>query len=241
MTLRIDKLSEIDSKFKRDLVDAYGKKFKKVLPTIKCATSEVIGIRPETFTDYYYPSVTSKTQIVYHFTAGVLHGSIGELTKQHVSVPYVLARDGTIYELHDPKFWSYHLGPSSHYSNKERSGASIGIEIDNIGPLTLKADGTLYDIYDKGYCLATDTASYDKVEYRGYHYFAKFTEAQYKALKDLTTQLTSKYKIPYQFIEPAKRFDFFPSVPKTGIVTHANYRSDKYDLAPNFDFNKVAK
>lgn len=236
MNLRIDRIPALEAGFKKTLLDASGNQFTAVNSILPNVTS----IR-STKHEYFYASPVTKDSICYHFTAGVLTGDISALTIQHVSVPYVIARDGTIYELFNPDFWSYHLGPSEHYNNKERSGRTVGIEISNIGPLKLKDDGILYDTYDKGYCLATDTASYDKVDYRGYSYYASFTDAQYSSLKDLTLQLTQRYNIAYEFIDPAKRFDFFTSAPKTGIVTHANYRADKFDLAPNFDFNRVAK
>lgn len=236
MTLRIEKIPTLEANFKKSLIDASGKKF----TVVKSTLNNVVSIRPPK-QEYYYASPVAKDSICYHFTAGVLTGDISALTTQHVSVPYVVARDGTVYELFNPDFWSYHLGIGSTFSNKERSSRTIGIEISNIGPLKLKDDGILYDAYDKGYCLATDTAAYTKVDFRGYHYFANFTDAQYAAIKDLTLQLTQKYKIAYEFLEPAKRFEFLTSVPKKGIVTHANYRSDKSDLAPNFDFSRVAK
>lgn len=236
MVLRIEKIPVLEATFKSTLTDASGKKFK----VVKSILNNVVSIRPPE-ANYYYASPVTKDSIVYHFTAGVLTGDISALTTQHVSVPYVVARDGTVYELFNPDFWSYHLGIGKTFSNKERSGRTLGIEISNIGPLTLKEDGLLYDIYNKAYCKATDTQYYDKVDFRGFHYFASYTDAQYAAIKDLTLQLTTKYKIPYQFIEPEKRFEFLPSVPKTGIVTHANYRADKSDLAPNFKFDRVAK
>ena len=234
MSLRIEKLPALEAGFKNGLVDASGKKFKVVTSIL----SDVVSIRPVK-EDYFYPTKTIKDSIVLHFTAGVLTGDISALTTNHVSVPYVVARDGTIYELFDPHYWAYHLGSSKFYGNQDRSSKTIGIEISNIGPLTLKDDGILYDIYNKGYCKLEDADFFNKVDYRGYHYFASYTEAQYASVQKLLEQLTEKFKIAYEFVAPEKRFEFSKSVPHKGIVTHANYRGDKFDLAPNFDFEKI--
>src|SRR3569623_2598586 len=52
-------------------------------------------------TSYFYREVLNKKRIVVHFTEGYLKGDIATLTKtdNHVSVPFVIARDGTIYNL----------------------------------------------------------------------------------------------------------------------------------------------
>ena len=236
MNLRINKIPVLEAKFKSGLVDSSGKKFSKVNGYLR----DVVSIRPPKH-NYYYAAPVAKDSICYHFTAGVLTGDLAALTTQHVSVPYVVARDGTIYELFNPNFWSYHLGSSKYFSNKERSSRTVGIEISNIGPLTLGSDGILYDIYKSPYCTVSDTAFYDKVSFRGYDYYASYTDEQYAAIKSLTEQLVKKYNISHTFLDEAKRFEFSKSVPASGIVTHANYRADKCDLAPNFDFSRVSK
>ncbi len=63
-------------------------------------------------TGYYYETEHKKERIVLHFTAGNVRSDMITLTTQdrHVSVPFVIARDGTIYQLFSSKFWSGHLG-----------------------------------------------------------------------------------------------------------------------------------
>ena len=64
-------------------------------------------------TSYYYEEEFPKERIVLHFTAGYLKGDIAQLSRQsvEVSVPFVIARSGLIYNLWKSKLWSYHLGP----------------------------------------------------------------------------------------------------------------------------------
>ena len=47
-----------------------------------------------------------------HFTAGSIEGDILTMTKANsfVSVPFVIARDGTIYQLFSSGHWAYSLG-----------------------------------------------------------------------------------------------------------------------------------
>src|SRR3989304_5905132 len=86
---------------------------------------------------FFFKEEFTKQRIVLHFTAGYLKGDVDTLTKpeNHVSVPFVIARDGSIYNLWTSKYWLYHLGPGAKGGSTEMSKTSIGIEISNIGYL----------------------------------------------------------------------------------------------------------
>src|SRR6266487_4514403 len=64
-------------------------------------------------TSFFFKEEKSKKRIVLHFTEGYLKGDIASLTRTNhqVSVAFVIARDGTIYNLWESKNWSFHLGP----------------------------------------------------------------------------------------------------------------------------------
>jgi N-acetyl-anhydromuramyl-L-alanine amidase AmpD len=201
---------------------------------------------------YYYEEEFPKQRIVLHFTAGFLKGDIAQLSRQsvEVSVPFVIARSGHIYNLWKSKYWSYHLGPGAIGGNTEMSRSSIGIEISNIGFLSKKTGGMLHSIYGKDdiYCTDAQTAFYQKLAapYRGERYYAKFTTAQYNSLILLLRFLTQRYNIPRTLIAPAKRFDPFASTTEAanfkGICSHVNFRpSGKWDIGPAFDWEKVEK
>ena len=144
--------------------------------TDKASKVQLNGLvcRPQSmYNTYFYTEETSKEKIALHFTAGHLQGDLGALSRKdyHVSVPFVIARDGTIYQMHHSKYWSYHLGRNALGGNKTQSQKTIGIEISNYGPLTLR-DGNLETAYSRPksnptrvdiYCKESDTDKYYKL------------------------------------------------------------------------------
>jgi N-acetyl-anhydromuramyl-L-alanine amidase AmpD len=210
-----------------------------------------ITCRPKNgYTGYFYDEKTTKKKIVLHFTVGHLRGDIGSLTSQdrgHVSTSFVLARDGSIYQLFSSAAWSYHLGKDAIGGNGAQSKISIGIEISNYGPLTKRGDNleTAYstppgkDIY----CTIQDTDQYIKLDtpYRGYRYFAAFTNEQYHNLILLLRYLTASYNIPRKFLPLPDRYEAKASASADfeGICSHVNFRSDKFDIGPAFDWDRV--
>ncbi len=203
-------------------------------------------------TSYYYEEEFPKERIVLHFTAGYLKGDIAQLSRQsvEVSVPFVIARSGLIYNLWKSKLWSYHLGPGSVGGNTEMSQRSIGIEMSNIGFLRKKTGGLLHTLYSTSdvYCTEADKSLYQKLpaSFRGEQYYAKFTAAQYASLNLLLRFLTTRYNIPRNLLPTEKRFKTFSSSTEAGdfkgICSHINFRpTGKWDIGPAFDWDRVAK
>lgn len=201
---------------------------------------------------FYYEEEHPKQRIILHHTAGYLKGDIAQLSRQsvEVSVPFVIARSGHIYNLWKSKYWSYHLGPGAIGGNAEMSQSSIGIELSNIGFLRKRAGGILHTVYGTNdvYCTEAQTAYYQKLPaaYRGERYYARFTSAQYNSLILLLRFLTHRYNIPRKLIAPLQRFESFDSVAKAqqfkGICSHVNFRSSgKWDIGPAFDWERVEK
>ena len=196
---------------------------------------------------YYHDTVYAKERIVLHFTAGGLTGDMSTLTRQdyHVSVPFVIARDGTIYQLYSSKFWSGNLGGDAlGNAGNAQDKRTIGIEISNFGPLKSTPD-SLRMTYGDGapYCTPAQTDAYQKLPapFRGYTDFATYTDEQYDSLIVLLRYLTAQYAIPRQFIPEPKRYLTTPDVLTfKGIVSHINYRKDgKWDLGPAFDWART--
>ncbi|GAB4029240.1 caspase family protein [Spirosoma jeollabukense] len=194
---------------------------------------------------YYHDTVYAKERIVLHFTAGGLTGDMSTLTRQdyHVSVPFVIARDGTVYQLYSSKFWSGNLGGEAlGNAGNNQDKRTIGIEISNYGPLTPKSGG-LQTIYGDTYCTLTQSDAFQKltVPFRGESTYATFTDAQYDSLIVLLRYLTTQYAIPRQFIPEPKRYLTTPDVLTfRGIVSHVNYRQrGKWDLGPAFNWARV--
>ncbi|MBL7813907.1 MAG: N-acetylmuramoyl-L-alanine amidase [Saprospiraceae bacterium] len=194
--------------------------------------------------NYFYTEKYPKTQIMIHFTEGHLRGDLSQLTKenQHVSVPFVIARDGGIYRLFGSEAWAFHVGKNPVGSTNEiLSRSSIGIELSNYGPLTLQGNDLLTP-YGDVYCSVNDTSEYIKLPkpYRGKSYFASFTEEQYDALIVLLRYLTALFNIPRAFLPENVRYEATTqAVGFKGIVSHVNVRADKIDIGPAFDWAKV--
>lgn len=196
-----------------------------------------------------------KQRIVLHFTAGNLSGGINTLTTQNfrVSVPFVIARDGTIYQLFPSKDWSGHIGAGigNAGTGNAQDKVTIAIEIINYGYL-VERGANLETIYSRPkdnpgridlYCPLTQTEAYQKlnVPFRDQKYYASYTQPQYESLIILLRFLTKKYNIPRQFLNESVRYQGTQDVLSfKGIVSHVNYRTGgKWDLGPAFDWQQV--
>jgi len=243
-------ISTHENTFQSNGVDSFGKKFilKDGTFPIK-GTGDTIKImdcaRDNGDKSFYYQEETTKKKIVLHFTMGYLKGDIATLTKQHVSVPFVIGRNGLIYNLFASKYWSYHLGPGAIGGNTGMSKECIGIEISNIGPLKKIGDNLVTTYSDQDiYCSLAEAQYYTKLKtkYRGFEYFATYTAAQYEAISKLIKFLCAKYNLPKNFLNEPERYEVMTEIgfkTFTGIVSHVNCRKDKADIGPAFDWNKI--
>ena len=199
-------------------------------------------------TSFYYQEKNTKTQIVLHYTAGFLKGDIAALSKpnNHVSTPFIIARNGNIINLWSSAYWSYHLGSGAIGGNTRGSKRTIAVEISNIGFLK-RIDNKLVTVYSDTdvYCDINQTRFYTKLDspYRGAYYYATFTRQQYDSLLLLLRYLTAAYNIPKEFLPEDKRYvvgNESDLVNFKGIVSHVNYRaSGKWDIGPAFDWERI--
>jgi len=240
-----------EADFRAKGIDSDGKKFNlepsKVTIPGTADTFEVVTAKLANGDEsFFYKDTPAKERIVVHFTAGYLKGDMAALSKKdnHVSVPFVVGRDGTIYQLFASKFWSYHLGKGAAGGNSTMSQSAVAIEMSNVAYLREK-NGTLVDPYGAPYCTTADTDAYQVLStpYRGYTRFATFTDAQYKSLINLLRYITATYKIPAAFLPEPQRYDVYQDVASfKGITTHVNYQPQSYgkwDFGPAFDWARV--
>jgi N-acetylmuramoyl-L-alanine amidase len=194
---------------------------------------------------FFYKEVTPKHRVVLHYTAGYLRGDIATLTTMgnHVSVPFVVARDGTIYNLWASRYWSYHLGAGAQGGNTQMSKTSVAIELSNIGWLTRRGSNLVtYFGNSDVYCSAGETKFYTRIPpYREKSYFATFTDVQYESVIKLLRYLTDTYAIPRVFLSATERYDVLATVDSfRGITSHVNYRpTGRWDIGPAFDWERV--
>ena len=255
--MRFDTLPQIEARFRSDNASLL-KPFSVPVPG-ENLTLNGQAFTPKT-TDYYYSTEHPKQRIVLHFTAGNLRSDMQSLTQQsrHVSVPFVIARDGTIYQLFPSKFWSGHLGEG--VGNKKGTGnpqdkATIGIELSNYGYLVPK-DGNLETIYSRTkdpntgkisapdpYCSLDNKQAYTKIDqpFRDQTFYPSYTPEQLDSLIILLRFLTAKYNIPREFLPEDKRYTTFNELVNfKGIVSHINYRSSgKWDIGQAFDWKTL--
>jgi len=209
----------------------------------------VVRLKPaDGIETYYTAEAFPKERLVLHFTAGFIRGDVRVLTipksdpATRVSVAFIIARDGNIYNLFDSRYWAYHLGPTAVGGNTQMSRSSVGIEISNIGPLTPQGQSLHNTISKSAYCNLNEAMYYRKASYRGYNYYASFTDAQYSSLITLLRYLTGRFNIPRRFLPLASRYDTRNDIAQfRGIVSHVNFRTDKFDIGPAFDWDRVIR
>lgn len=207
-------------------------------------------VRPaDGFEGYFYAQKFDKKRIVLHFTVGHIQGDINALSdprRGHVSTAFVLGRTGAVFQLFSSYHWSYHLGRGALGGNGTGSKSSIGIEISNYGPL-IKRGNNLETVYSREaghdvYCSLDDTDQYIKLDkpFRGYEYYTQYTDAQYDSLIVLLRYLTARYEIPRAFLAPEERWETsLANATFEGIISHVNSRTDKVDIGPAFDWERV--
>ncbi|HEX2535055.1 MAG TPA: N-acetylmuramoyl-L-alanine amidase [Chitinophagaceae bacterium] len=206
---------------------------------------------------YYFDRAHPKARIVLHFTAGQTRSDLFTMTthNRHVSVPFVIARDGTIYQLFSSRFWSGHIGAGiGNLSGNAQDKVTIGIELSNYGFLTRQGNNleTIYSrLPDRAgrpgpvdvYCSLDDTEAYRQLDvpFRNQRFYATHTPAQYESLIILLRYLTAQYDIPRAFLPEPLRYTATREVLSfRGIVSHINYRENgKWDIGPAFDWARV--
>ena len=192
----------------------------------------------------FFRQTQPKDLIVLHFTAGGSARSAFQTwisTPVEVATPYIVDTDGTIYELFDPSCWAYHLGiQGAAAENWRHDRRSIPIEIVNVGPLR-KVDSQLCwwpKNFGQRFCALDEKEKFVQIAYRGFDYFAAFPEVQQKAVADLVGWLSAQFNIPLNLPPAAQRGQFNLNFFREwkGVASHQNFRPDKSDLGPAFDW-----
>ena len=203
----------------------------------------------------FYNSAKEKKQIIWHHTAGTTaDGAIGwwNQTPEVVGTAFVIDRDGTIYQIFDPKLWAYHLGVRAKDGgdvNDLDEKQSIGIEIVAAGPLHQDETGKFFH-----YPLWPNKSAKNKVNqdevwdmgeegWKGNRFYHAYNDKQIEALFGLTKKLMTDFKIPVQ-ADIGKMYEFSTEVVKNktpGIWSHSTVRKDKSDIVPHPSFIEKIK
>ncbi len=187
---------------------------------------------------YYREAVTKKNIVLHHTVSSTARSALTwwATDPRRVATAYVIDKDGTIYEAFPPEYWAHHLGLTTS-RNTELNRRSVGIEIANEGPLKQMANGTYRWNFGPGLDGVLYKGAPVAKAYRGYSFWAPYTDAQYVAVNELLTMLLEKLDLKPTI---TAHLDFAPDAPdKYSIYTHCNVRRDKSDLSPAFDFSRI--
>lgn len=157
--------------------------------------------------------------------------------------PYVVDKKGNIYEMFPPELWARHLGMQSQNPDSVHDRRTIGIDIVNEGPLRVdRANPDQLNWWPNRFgvrhCGLEETEKYVAGDFRGERYFAAFPHAQMLAVQFLVGRLRKEFGIPAVIPPPAKRSACDPEYFLTyrGIASHQNFRDDRFDIGPAFDW-----
>ena len=199
---------------------------------------------------HWYPQKMQKKYVVWHGTAGrTRHTPTGSRPGRattsidgwnrdsaQVGAPYVVDRDGTIYQTFDDAEWIYHLGLKGTNGCYDR--ASVAIEFAN--ELGLQVDGDQLHAFGMNTPNTIYKGPYLTYQWRGYHHFAQLDEAQVDAGIELTLDICRRHGIDPVFFCPSTSFDYPRCFQVATIVCHSNCRADKTDLClPEWVYEKI--
>ena len=161
------------------------------------------------------------THIVIHYSGGTAAGGIDWLTRQErppISAHVMIDRKGVITQMVPFNFVAFHAGRSSLGELREFNEFSIGIELENWGPLDCQRGEFL--TYTKR-VIAPEWVIEAKHRNTGWlwtqrpDYWHKFTCQQEMACKDLCEALVVEYGVVgivgHDTIAPARKFDPGPA------------------------------
>ena len=196
----------------------------------------------------YFHDVIPKDMIMLHFTAGSrVDGAYQSWIHDPVQIgtPYVVDLDGTVYEFFDPKYWAYNLGCTGPKAqNHKHDKRSVAIETINMGPLKLVGDTLMSwpGNYTQKFCNVSETDKYVKAYYRGFDYYQAFPAVQKAAIVELVKSISTRFNIPIILPPEEHRtvfdMDFYDNW--KGVASHQNFRPDKFDIGPAWDWSLLA-
>ena len=194
----------------------------------------------------YFAERYQKDLIVLHFTAGTSSESAlrtWSANPQRIATAYGVDPDGMIHEFFPPECWAYHLGVRGTHAHDRRS---IGIEIANVGPLKLDgASRSQLNWWPKNwgtrFCLVEEKHRFIERAYRGMNYFAVMPPDQQEAVGTLVRNLCQQFSIPREASAAARTGEYAPQEFSRyrGIASHSNFRADKWDVGPAFDWDNL--
>lgn len=210
--------------------------------------------------DEYFKEEFEKNTIYLHHTAGsgradyVISGwdtddkidpKTGKKSPSAVATAFVIgghstrnpaddAFDGKIYRAFDEKYWAHHLG-STYPNNRALNKQSVAVEICNYGPLRFSKQDGKYYTYVNSQVPSEQVIQLDK-PFRGFTYYHAYSDKQIAATKEFILAMKAKFpkiemKTPLLNVA-GYELDDRAKAGVSGVFSHSNVRTDKFDLTP---------
>jgi len=153
------------------------------------------------------------------------------------AMPYVIARNGDVYETFPDNEWAYHV--SNVNANGYNDKRSIGILVSNELGLIKGTDNEYYAFTNQHHQNIYKGPVFE-TKFKGFSYWADFDEVQVDKLIELTLELCEKHKIK-PILYPNKVFNA-QAWSKARIVRHSSVDDAAIDfpMAPWF-IEKIRK
>lgn len=204
-------------------------------------TAEPVIVKAPLQNGQYITQKFKKTGIFLHHTAGTsAKGAISwwDQTKERVGTPYVIDRDGTIYECFDPSLWAFHLGIVGDDNQLEKH--TVNIELVSAGPLR---DSVFYPLWpSKVGAKRIPEEDVHRTNFRGFKEWHKYSDAQIKSLCQLIAKIARDFptmELPDKLPDLGLFDQSIIDEAKGGIWSHANVRKDKTDIFPQANLIKA--
>lgn len=144
------------------------------------------------------------------------------------------AKSGEIYQAIPLEYWAYHVN-----WNKAANASNIGIEICNRGPLINTPQGFL--VPNTSLIIAPEEV--EEIDFRGFKYWHRITDAQIEGLRTLILALMEQYPEIKRAVKAqtfdARWADYNPTIAaggQKGIFTHTNFipqeQNLRFDMPP---------
>lgn len=197
--------------------------------------------------EHYYKATYTKEQIVLHHT--VSNGTAQavadywETLDNRIGTPLIVDKDGVIHQLFSSRFYAGHVGDVSDEMKRfslpfrSCSKTSIGIELINMGGLVKKND-VYINAYGTEY--NGEVVHYPD-KYRGFEYFARYTDRQIDALRRVLIYLCNRYDIPATYNDDIWAVNVRALSGEKGIFSHTSFRDDKSDIHPQKEMVEMLK
>lgn len=158
-------------------------------------------------------------------------------TPDRVGTPYIIDRDGVIFECFDPKFWAYHLGIKGDDNWHEKH--SVNIELVSSGALKYEdKEFRFYPLWPNKLHYTTipedEVYTFDK-PWRGFKHWHRYSDDQIDALVWLMGKNALEFPTLGFDNDIEGIFEYQPEVITNhlpGIWAHSTVRKDKTDPFP---------